>query len=126
MTEVQKTIRMPAALLAKWLAALRSSTLNGKPITQAKGKMTDTRGGYCCLGVLCKITTGRISNHNGSELPSLNWLAKNNISFTDEHGKAIETPFLHSFKDFASNANDQGGTFHEIADAIEACAEGYE
>jgi hypothetical protein len=45
---------MKAALKRKWVAALRS----GK-YAQGRHYLRNSAGAYCCLGVLCKINTGR-------------------------------------------------------------------
>lgn len=117
-----KTIKMPAELLAKWLAALRSGEY-----AQAIGRLQEG-GGYCCLGVLQHATTGEVERYSGSAkiaaLPSYEWLEDRSISFVGEEGQAEQGPWLPSLNMTAYHANDRGLSFCEIADAIEACAEG--
>ena len=118
----QITIRMPQPLLDKWLAALRSGEYR-----QTQEVMSDRRGGYCCLGVLQKCATGRVTPDHAAddELPSMAWLKRNNVEFKTQGLWAAQSPFLPSLCMSAASANDDGFTFPEIADAIEACAEGY-
>lgn len=124
----QITIRMPKELLAKWLAALRSGEYK-----QGVGQLKSD-GGYCCLGVLQMVTDGNVEveKYGPALLPSLHWLAEHGITFgTCDEDKAGEghsvSPFLPALRHSASNSNDMGAwKFSDIADAIEACAEGYE
>lgn len=121
-----KTIRMPKELLDKWLAALRSSSINGKPIKQARDVLNNGRGGYCCLGVLQKCASGRTTpnREDDEQLPSMRWLERHGIEFRSCANDMDNAPFLPKLGAAAANANDDGKTFAEIADAIEACAEG--
>jgi len=125
-----KTIRMPKKLLAKWLKALRSGGY-----TQAKGTMYDTETmGFCCLGVLQHTTCGGYvefdpewNTYEG--YPTRDWKTKRGVEFRNEFGSSLGgsclTPWLPALSINAADANDSGKTFAEIADAIEACAEGY-
>jgi hypothetical protein len=122
----EKTIRMPKPLLDKWLAALRSSSIDGKPIRQAREVLHNGRGGYCCLGVLQVCAAGRVSKNRKDDvqLPSFGWLVKHGVDFLSERGVRDDCPYLPQLCNSAAEANDNGQTFAEIADAIEACAEG--
>jgi hypothetical protein len=122
----EKTIRMPKELLEKWLAALRTNSIDGKPITQATEVLHNGKGGYCCLGVLQVCAAGRTQKNvtDDVQLPSLSWLTKHGVEFYGERGSTCDSPWLPSLNEAASSANDQGKSFAEIADAIEACAEG--
>lgn len=114
-----KTIRMPKELLAKWLAALRSGEYK-----QVDKVLYDSHvGGYCCLGVLQHVACGETISADDEEVPAFDWLNAHGVSFTGQYGQA-GNPFLPALKTSAADANDSGRTFIEIADAIEACAEG--
>jgi len=120
MSEREITIRMPKESLDKWLAALRSGTY-----PQGFGLM-EKNGKFCCLGVLQQVLAGEVERHacgTAVGVPSEAWLAKHRIRFLDsrpDHGN----PFLPSLGMSAACANDHKHTFTQIADAIEACAEG--
>jgi len=117
---MEKTIRMPKALLDKWLAALRSGEYK-----QCKSKLTDGQG-FCCLGVLVDTAGGRADEEDYGGYPNHEWLQKNNVAFHTSGGMSPScNPWLPSLSSFAGLANDDGKTFAEIADAIEACAEGF-
>jgi hypothetical protein len=116
----EKTIRMPKELLDKWLAALRSGEYK-----QTDGVMHDREeNSFCCLGVLQHSVCGRGVEANDEYLPSSDWLEQRGIVFLDGSGTRSTDPFLPKVKSSAATANDEGKTFAEIADAIEACAEG--
>jgi hypothetical protein len=118
----EKTIRMPKELLDKWLAALR-----GGEYKQAKSRLSD-ESGYCCLGLLQVMACGDVERYENGEskhYPSTEWLGTQSIEFVDHNVDGPGwTPYLPTLDNVASNANDDGKTFAEIADAIEACAEG--
>lgn len=116
---MEKTIRMPKKLLAKWLAALRS-----EKYAQVAGIMHDGDNGFCCLGVLQYASCGEIHEDGRHYLPAQSWLSKNGVEFRNSVGETSKEPYLPSLEKNASSANDDGATFAEIADAIEACAEG--
>ncbi len=117
---------MPAELLAKWLAALRSSSVAGAPVNQAKAVLCDGNGGYCCLGVLQMVASGRTErNQQEDELPGYAYLSQRGIEFLSSYGEPNNAPYLPALGVLATKANDDGKTFAEIADAIEACAKGY-
>ena len=110
-----KTIRMPKELLAKWLAALRSGEY-----TQCAGHL-EKDGAHCCLGVL-QAVTGDVVEDDG--LPSFFWLDGKEVAFKTSGGYPDRAPYLDPLGTSAAEANDDGLTFAELADAIEACAEG--
>lgn len=92
---------MDAELKRKWIAALRSGEWK-----QCRERLTDGEG-YCCLGVLHKILTG--------EEPPWLW---------GDKGQGIEKPKQINLKPLSikhlSDRNDEGQSFSEIADYIEA------
>lgn len=127
MSEKRITIRMPQASLDKWLAALRSGEYK-----QGVGILETSSGMHCCLGVLQKCLTGDVERHACGEalrLPTTPWLEAHNIRFYGRiipHPQLVGNPYLPKLREYASNANDCGRyDFLDIADAIEACAEGF-
>ena len=123
----QITIRMPKELLAKWLAALR-----GGEYAQCRMAMKSLEVGgrpsYCCLGVLVEVSGEDPATEEHSGVPSEQWAQRHGVSFTKAPAGAYGhpcNPHLPGLGTTAADANDQGRTFAEIADAIEACAEGY-
>lgn len=118
----QITIRMPQEKLDLWLAALRLEENQSK---QARNSLfNEVEGGYCCLGVAQQVISGGVQVYR--YLPSSDWLVKEGITFLDQHGAVSCQPFLPTLHTTAAGANDiQGKTFREIADAVEACSEGY-
>jgi hypothetical protein len=89
---------MDAELKAKWIGALRSGEYK-----QGRGKF-EHEDKYCCLGVLCVV--GGIKPIDGDGIG--NW------SFTiDAIGNSGDPHVLASM-------NDEGKSFTEIADYIEA------
>lgn len=113
---MEKTIRMPKELLDKWLAALRSGEYKQCAMSMA------IDDGYCCLGVLVVVGGGNPFEHAGT--PNPDWLEHNGVNFADGPNNTLCNPFLPALGTNAAEANDSGASFAEIADAIEACAEG--
>jgi len=113
---------MPKALKDKWIADLRNPKRK-----QCTTSLSDGNGGFCCLGRLMVVADGRIRKSRSLDgewgLPT--------IRFARAHGI---TPYLSDCTNFlltiegkqkaASQHNDEGRTFAEIADAIERDVEG--
>jgi hypothetical protein len=126
-----KTIRMPAQLLADWLAALRSGEFS-----QGSGSMLDSGGNHCCLGVL-QAVRGEVEPHESEHcgyaaIPSEEWMRAHGVEFkvfddlpgivkSNYSGNPVDPVTRRTFADL----NDSGVPFAVLADAIEACAEGY-
>lgn len=124
------TIRMPKALLAGWLAALRGQKMNpktGKPFTQGFERLETTRGDHCCLGVLQMVADGAVELTHlrlPGSFPSSAWYSAHGITIGDGAGGSA-IPYLPTLDALATEANDSCKYgFGDIADAIEACAEG--
>lgn len=127
------SIVMPKRLLAKWLKALRSGT-----IRQGRGKLIDSHGRMCCLGVLEYVAGGnkRCAVEHRSEVPTTEWLGKNGVQFYDYCGSRTSNPtlFMDDRTSTAADLNDESVdrsgsgrhpyTFKKIADIIEANAKG--
>ena len=116
------TVRMPQPLLDKWLAALRSGEFK-----QGVGMLCNHEpwvgNSYCCLGVLQMVQSGRTETGG---VPSADWLWRNGIKFSNKtNPKYGLYPWLPILKTDAINANDGGVSFSRIADALEACSEGF-
>lgn len=125
-----KTVRMPKELLENFLHQLRS----GKVKQGQDYLFNDKTGGYCCLGVLQACATGgKIELASGVErrhntyasLPSKKWLAENGITFRDDGVDETNDPWLPSLNKLASEANDYGVSFEQIAEAFERHTETY-
>lgn len=109
---MNKTIEMSKELFTKWVAALRSGE-----IKQAKGTLiNETTGAMCCLGVLQYVATGGQVESGG--LPTCDFLQRHNIKFFNSSGIADQGPDLVD-NGFASELNDKGVSFNEIADLLE-------
>jgi hypothetical protein len=132
----KKPIKMPKKLLAKWLAALRS----GKYKQGRRTLYNPKEDSFCCLGVLQHVASNGKIEINATvsilkcpvflDMPSLDWLKENKIEFLDQYGDVDEVPYLTTLRHSAASVNDaraparRAYNFNDIADAIEACAEG--
>lgn len=92
----------------KWLNALRSGNFQ-----QGTGKLRDSNGNYCCLGVLCEIT-GNGQNRD---------MSKSFPADKDPDGTDINSvkPFMGlsvKMQEKLAEMNDYGDTFEEIASYI--------
>jgi hypothetical protein len=117
------TIRMPKATLTKWLTALRSGEYR-----QGYNTLRDENGGYCCLGVLQHCLTGEVESDCGGRafgVPTKVWLDKHRVYFLEHPASSVANPYLPPLSTSAAEANDDGKSFLEIADAIEASTETY-
>jgi hypothetical protein len=117
------TIRMPKDTLTKWLTALRSGEYKQGVRRLQCGEGPDAR--FCCLGVLQHVVSGSIVPDDTDDLPRLDWLLANGISFTNYAGDDALSPFLPTEGQSAHGLNDSGVSFAVIADAIEASTETY-
>ena len=117
---MEKTIRMPKRLLAKWLAALRSGEYR-----QHSGCLCNhSQTAFCCLGVLVAVGGGDPIEEDFGGFISSSWRDAHEVAFFDRDGERGSQPFLPRLGKHATQANDTGTPFAELADAIEACAEG--
>lgn len=120
-------MKMNPKVKARWVAALRSGEYK-----QTKSELKDGQGGFCCLGVLCDIyakdngrkrwSVAQLSDKADGEF-ALSYLDQGvpaavvaiwaGLDYDQEIriGQRCETLYDH---------NDDGRTFAEIADAIEA------
>lgn len=123
---MNKFIKMPKEMWEKWDNALRSGEY-----MQGKEKL-ESNGCYCCLGVLQMVVDGKVERNAGKvskDLPTYNWLRKNNITFrTHNFYGSIRnndvSPTLPTLDCPAHVANDSGKyDFVQIADAIKATVE---
>lgn len=102
---------MDAEIKAKWVEALRS-----EKYVQGRGCLRDLEQNFCCLGVLCDIVSPekwvpdtyiggyRIDDNSG--VPP--------VEFIEPLGLEV------SERDALWNMNDEGKSFSEIADYIDA------
>lgn len=107
-----KHIKMPKELATKWLAALRSGAY-----VQGQGSLYSTEPErFCCLGVLEHCADGSVEARG---IPSYNWVRKHKIIFLNKYGDSSDMPYLSSWDLYASEANDEGKSFEEIAKELE-------
>lgn len=119
-------MKMPKKLKAKWLKALRSGEYG-----QAKGRLTDGKGGFCCLGVLQHVASGgkcEVWDEPDAKFmsaPTPKWYRENNI--LDMHFSEIEG-HLMKMNDGVYNTytstRARGKSFKTIANYIEKNVEG--
>lgn len=124
-----KTIFMSREQHEKWDKALRSGEY------QQGQERLERDGKYCCLGVLQHCLTGEVEMEDWDGvlpdlpnlLPSLMWLNKHNIRFTDYGGDTHSAPTLYVSEGFPLTAdalNDGSNpivgqwNFIQLADAI--------
>lgn len=100
--------KMDADLKAKWVAALRSDDYE-----QARGRLRTTSGEYCCLGVLCDITAPAKWHKEADGT----WHFGDDDSWSSPPTDLLPTLKANSLIDLN---DDDGKTFPEIADWIEA------
>lgn len=112
--QVPKTIFMRKADWEKWKARL----LDPKS-KQAHRELANNNGGFCCLGHLQMSIESKIKSLTG-QLPSHDWLRTNGIRF---HAGYSLNPILPTLNCSAAQANDNGYTLPQIAEAIEQCIE---
>ena len=117
---------MDAMLKKKWLCALRYGNYE-----QTKGRLRNDDG-FCCLGVLCDLIDPKLWKKVGTRQEKLD--EKNEVMFIDEKldysydscgtghlpQKLREEIGLSSdVQEVASERNDTGDSFEEIADWLE-------
>lgn len=96
---------MDAELKRKWVEALRSGEYE-----QGRLKL-NSHGRYCCLGVLCDVA-------------GLKWLRCSELGFIPAgdhiHQHLVRFGIANESSDLVDMNDNQGKTFAEIADYIEA------
>lgn len=104
---------MDAKLKADWVKALRSGEYR-----QARGLLKDTTGGFCCLGILCKVTGLEIRDDGfgvvGADTITNTAMYQPIFDILGGHSKSSQ---LSTRNDGTSSMRPQ--TFPEIADYIE-------
>jgi hypothetical protein len=122
--------KMNPEIKARWVAALRSGEYK-----QTRRKLRDNNGGHCCLGVLCDLfakeggkpwRTRELSEQG----PHQSYNLLSSLSDANLPGAAVCVwagldPYqsgvqIGAVKGTLFDHNDDGCTFAEIADAIEA------
>jgi hypothetical protein len=117
---------MPEVLKKKWVSALRSGDYE-----QGRGFLHDG-GRFCCLGVLVEVAGESADDFHDTQLPSLEFAQRHGITGTGDPGHStLNFDLCIKGDDFddalvrrASEWNDDGYTFAQIADAIETDIEG--
>lgn len=106
-------MKMPKKQIRKWIDALRSGEY------RQERRWLQTSGGYCCIGVACKIFISdskqrlrgtHLHGNMAEEQPNCpRWLRSANYEFYSRTGETLTT------------LNDQKGfSFAEIADLLQA------
>lgn len=121
--ESRGAARMDPAVKAQWVAALRSGKFK-----QADGQLRADKSSFCCLGVLCHLMNPRGWREDGwgSSLyegmedvpPPIVAVWAGFTYMDDQWGRARVT--IKGRTEPLAFHNDDGATFAEIADAIEA------
>ena len=65
-----KDVRLPKAFKTKWLKALRSGDYLQTDGRLYYAQANNDKGGYCCLGVACRITGNTMEELNNKTFPS--------------------------------------------------------
>lgn len=97
---------------AKWVAALRSGEYK-----QGRGSLRE-RDAYCCLGVLCDIHARETGCRWGDRNEYLDCSGILPVLVRDWAGLRLRDPEVDRY--CLSAQNDNGASFPEIADLIEA------
>jgi hypothetical protein len=137
-----KSVFMSAEIKEKWLSALRSGEYQ-----QGRKALCDGNGGYCCLGVLQMVVSGKCEREalhpgNYERVPTMAWLDANNIKFMYPMPVGQElwvdseyrrSPFIRMQENISGTRcstvvnvtalNDDGYDFLEIADILETAIE---
>lgn len=109
-----------------WIEALRSGKYK-----QAVGVLESTSGGFCCLGVACKVAEEHGVEVIYDEYKGIKTVAGASLTSQSSVKKWLGIGDGHGFPTTNSNLlplavlNDGGTTFEEIADIIEANPESY-
>ena len=102
----------------KWLEALRSGKYK-----QGRGLLRDSKNQFCCLGVLCDIIKPngwRLSPHT-IPIPTYSFLYGDGAAEFVLRNNVLKYVGMTDVQhDALVNLNDNGKTFDEIADYIEA------
>lgn len=102
----------------KWIEALRSGKYK-----QGRALLCGAEG-YCCLGIACEVlesprtVVGRVTSFRGHDAFPHRTDAER-LKLRSTSGLIVGGPMLRG-KDWLAGANDEGATFSEIADFIEA------
>jgi hypothetical protein len=115
----QRNWKMDPDIKAKWVAALRSGAYR-----QTKGKMRDGTGAMCCLGVLCDVVDPKgwtsYYGDNPMSLDPQRSIPHRHMASYPAQDISAKAGLSSRRSVQLSSLNDQGSTFAEIADVIEA------
>jgi len=119
---MKNNFTLPKAFAEKWIAALRSGEYKqGQEALMIEGPYNDKK--YCCLGVACDVVGINILSSYENAFPctlsntdALPKLLVQNHSFKAGLSEKAQTTFVSK----VAALNDDGKTFPEIADWIEA------
>lgn len=109
--------------IQKWVAALRS-----KKYKQTQYRLKDNVGGMCCLGVGCEVYRNAYNNNHKIKL---NWNGRNYFlgssgampedvyRYFGLYNPNVEVKYKNDFISLGRLNDNEGLTFHEIANIIE-------
>ena len=111
-----KKFKLEKEFAKKWLEALRSGKYE-----QGEGYLQNADGQYCCLGVACRVNHPRVKLIHkffiDSEGEGRGYITKD---LEEKMPKLLRgTDGTNEFVKLVSEMNDEGQSFHQIADWIE-------
>lgn len=116
-----------AIKVATWLKALRSGEYK-----QGKNFLKDSYGGYCCLGVGCKVARVKFqastNDYDGEQFPPRPFLSDLPVEMSDRDNNVhVRGRFnnLISVSDLNDGINGKHYSFKKIADRVEKTVEYY-
>lgn len=114
-------MKMNPKIKKQWVAALRSGDYK-----QGKKRLRNSRGAFCCLGVLCNLHAKAHPQIAAFEKKKLEYmgceeLPPNDVCIWAGFAEGDANPFvtINGVGVGVAEHNDNGRSFAEIADAIE-------
>lgn len=110
--------KMNPEIKAKWVAALRSGEYE-----KGANRLRDKDNNFCCLGVLCNLHAQAHPEIAAQQTCRTHYMGATGFPPNEVIVWAgIDTTMvsIYGLRDRLANHNDDGRTFAEIADAIEA------
>lgn len=118
---MEKRFKLEKEFGQRWLAALRSGKYE-----QGEGYLQNADGQYCCLGVACRMDHPEedllhkfLIDSNGGR-SSKSYISK---KLEDSMPELLRGNDSNEFARLVSKMNDEGQSFHQIADWIESNVE---
>lgn len=114
------TKKMKPKIKAQWVAALRSGDYK-----QGIRRLRSAEDDFCCLGVLCNLHAQAHPEIAAKQSTKMSYMGRDALPHTDVYmwaGLSINAELtIGNLRGYSPEyMNDQGKTFAQIADAIEA------